>query len=231
MAYVSNSINYGFTNGALSNGSVISGNVIVGIFYYTAGSVISSMTTNRSASVSLVSGEAQEFYGYNYSAKLFYAVINSTGSLTITPTWSTAPTFWGFSCNEYSDIDTSTVVEGSAIQLQAGRGTNADAYTSGTFNSLTNNATIVGFCVDPGFYTVLSAGTGFTIRHSEHIYSEDRVLASAGSTSATFTSSKENLQTAVGGFALKPVGTASPTALPRRALDGPFYGSLRGSVQ
>ena len=219
ISYVGNGGTFAWTSGGQTDGSVTSGNVIVGVIYWipTTDS-LTSVSTNRTSSISLISNPTL-WYGDVYEAAIFSGVVNSTGSLTITPTWGTGVDLWGFVFHEYSGVDTTTIVEASALQKQVAKGTGTDAYTSGIFSSLTDNAAIVGFMLGFDDIAAYSAGTGFTGRITNPTSpkiaeSEDKILASAGSTQATFTSSTGWVETLVVGLALKPATAGSASLIP-----------------
>ncbi len=128
-----------------------------------------------------------------------YVVPNCAGSSspnTVTFT-ATGATFVGLNINEYSEVATSSPVDGSGNMGVSGRGT---ALSSGSF-AVTAGDLVVGFgLANNGSST---AGSGFTLRNSQKYFIfEDQVAAS---TSATATATQGgSAGWAMAGIALKP---------------------------
>lgn len=192
--------------------NVTSGNVLaIGCIWGPNTVSLTSITTTRSGSATLLDNPTAET---GNAARTAMGVVNLTsgGTCTITFNFSGGLSYFGGMVHEYSGVDTANMIDNGGLAHKMtdsqNLGTGTDAYTSGAFTTTSANCMIVGFAFDVNENNNLSIGTGYTGRYVGQAghkgVSEDKVLAVAGSTAATFTCSSAFLSSVVGGLALKP---------------------------
>lgn len=100
---------------------------------------------------------------------------------------------------EYSGVDTSSPLDGHNEFAGNVASTSTDAVTSGSFSTANNNSMVGGMLFTVSGPTI-TEGTGFTMRENDgnRIFGEDMILATAGSTAATFTTSVGGLMAVLG---------------------------------
>ncbi len=193
--------------------NVTNGNVLALAITWLPGTTsLTSITTDRSGSATLLDNPTAEAANSSRGAQAVVA-LTSSGSCTVTASFSAAITALGFIGHEYSDIDTANIVDNSgAAHIIAdcqNLGTGTDAYTSGNITTATANAIVFGWLADINVSDHVNSGTNFTARITSQvgtrIESEDLVKATAGTVAATFTQSQQDfLNALVGAIALTP---------------------------
>lgn len=120
---------------------------------------------------------------------VWYAMDAAAGANTVTATYSASASYAALMIHEYSGAATSGALDVVASQNQTNPGTGANAVSSSANTTTVDGALIFG-CTGEGAGTgTLSAGTSFTLRVNVFTDSpsEDRIQTTAGSVSATFT--------------------------------------------
>lgn len=147
---------------------------------------------------------------------LCYA-INTAGTVkpTVTARFSASSTVYrAMNILEYSGVTTSSPLDVATMGQGTASGGVTDSVSSGNVTTTTPYDLIVGMIVESGTNGTNSPGTGFTLRQTlpnAKIYSQDMVLASPGSTAATYTFGASNRFSAhVAAF--KPASSASTPA-------------------
>lgn len=151
----------------------------------------------------------------------WWGIAPSAGPNTVN--FDAATSFRVYIVSEFS-VDTGTIsIEDETGQVQASN-TNADNnVTSGSITTLGTDRLIVGFCVNNGTGTSLTAGTNFTERVATTIEGtgggnpaklQSRVLAAAGSVAGTWTagSNMAGANVAVAAFKAEAVGAQNQLA-------------------
>jgi hypothetical protein len=178
----------------------------------TAGDTITQIKDDQNNTYNLVDLIRNTTNGYSWQTAYLDGVSNAP--ITITATLSISRTFATIVVGEYTGGLGGVSIDGHAINNQASPATTANAVTSGTFTPVTNNCLIYGTTVDAVSRGAASAGTNFTARllnQSTSYTTEDRTLAVAAATSATFTNgTATSTAYLTGGIAIKPsTGAAS----------------------
>lgn len=191
--------------------NVGNGNCLVAAVYWLPNTAsLTGITSDRSAAFTLLDNPTAES-GNSGRAAQGYAMTTSGGSCTITFAFSAGLSAVGMLAHEYSGVHADIIDNGGAAHEASDApnlGTGADAYTSGNFTTTTNNCKIFGWLFDVNKNDTMSPGTGFTGRILTQAggrgETEDKTLATAGVTAATFTSSASFIFAVVGGMGLKP---------------------------
>lgn len=193
--------------------NVTNGNVLaLAITWLPDTTSLTSITTDRSGSATLLDNPTAEAANSSRGAQAVVA-LTSSGSCTVTASFSAAITALGFIGHEYSDIDTANIVDNSgAAHIIAdcqNLGTGTDAYTSGNITTATANAVVFGWLCDINANDHFNSGTNFTARITTQatgrMDTEDLVKASPGTVAVTFTQTVQDFANAlVGAIALTP---------------------------
>jgi len=124
---------------------------------------------------------------------VFYKANSGAGADTVTATFSAATTYRQISVTEYSGILTASPLDQTVGQAQDSPGTGTDAVTSTSVTTGQTNELIYGAAIARSALGSFDSGTGFTSRLGQfdgtyvYLRVEDKNLAAAGSTAATFT--------------------------------------------
>ena len=170
------------------------------------GDTVTQIKDNNNVSFTLVDLGRDGVHGYSWQTAYLDSISGSP--TTITATISTSRTFATIVVGEYIGGFGGASMSGHAMNIQTTIGsTSANAITSGNFTPAVNNCLIYGSVVDVPSNSAYTAGTNFTIRLnnlSGAFDTEDRTLATAASTAATFTTSNVNSGGVTGGMGFKP---------------------------
>lgn len=146
-------------------------------------------------------------------ASMHYAVVTGAGSLTVTTTFSSTANAKSLLVHEINGTDTSSPLDGNALNPQINPGTGTDAVTSTAITTTSNGDYIFGAMDNFRQNAASTVGTGFTGRISVNgAMSEDQIQTSAGSIAATFTAVHAADDFITGIMAFKSAGgdTTSP---------------------
>lgn len=170
-----------------------------------AGDTITQVRDDKNNTYVLVDLARDTVHAYSWQTAYLDGITNAP--ITITATISTSRTFATIVVGEYLGSLGGTSNSGHAITALAHPTTATDNITSGTFTPAVNNCLIYGSVVDVVGLGTYTAGTNFTIRLNNSDASfdtEDRTLATAASTAATFTTSNASAGGVCGGMGFKP---------------------------
>lgn len=181
------------------------------------GSEYSSNATPTLNSVSLILAEDANYGGGEYTMSIFYLANPATGSISLV--WQTDSFNYGNYLAFFKGVDTASPIL-SAI------GANGPATSPISGLTATANDMMVGL----NFNNYGSGPSVSTDSQTQIGYTESRAAAGYKLGSTTFSWVYSNGNPCVSVAATIKALEASATGLPRRALSGPFYGSLRGSV-
>ncbi len=211
-AYVQSNTNFvggNATNSASFSSNVSSGNLIaIGAFWQSNTITLNSITADCvSGNFVLLSNPTS--YSTVSRAAMGYAIINSSGSCTISANFSSAVNSQ-ILFHEVSGINTSSPLDGSTMRSQTTPGTGVDAVSSGNITTTQNGDYIFGLGIDASQNSpTWTAGSGFGLKASDtRIQSEDRIQTVAGSIAATFTINLSFASPIVGIMAFKPGASA-----------------------
>jgi len=167
-------------------------NDIVAVFVdFAAGITLNSVTDNEGNVYTLVDNPTTGSSG-NLAA-MAYAVIGSSGPLTVTANFS-GSTNCAIAIHEITGVQTASPLDQHRMNAQSGPGSGQDAATSGTVNTNTSGDYIFGIIWNDGSNSATyAAGTGYILRQqsdpslgSATQQTEDAVQTSKGSVAATF---------------------------------------------
>jgi hypothetical protein len=206
--------------------AVNAGDLIVVFDKWEDGDATLTVTDNASGGSNTYTNLTKRSVTGNVYGQLAWAVAKATETLTVTCGISPA--------RPYKRLHVHVARPASGYSFQF----DAEAGAAGSSNSPSTGAfTVAGgtgyAVVAVGEYTVVqyTPGSGWTEAIDSNSFSAYRLLTTETSITGNATCSGNMDWVAVAG-AWKTVSTGgAATALPRRALDGPFYGALRGSVR
>lgn len=202
-----------------------SGDVLVGSIVWTPNTItLNSVTSTRSGTATLLNNPTADANN-NSRAAMFAVAVTSTGSCVITATFSGTLSSIGFVAHEYSGADTANIIDNSgaahAMQEQF-IPADVNSFSSGSFTTTTDNAMLVGFFHDININDDGTPGSGWTgritVQTSSRTDTEDKILATAGSTNALFTAGTVFRAVTVGGLAIKPASGGGGGASAGRLL-------------
>src|SRR5574343_763890 len=165
---------------------------------------------------------------YSTFARLYYCLSATGGNSTFSLSGSPSDGGWvvlEFSKSGSASFDSLTT---SSQDL------NLTTFSSGNITINNNNSLMVACLADEFDAVGISWDTGWVEQEEDlsHVHScAYRIIENSGTYTASGTRASASESSALGTVVFYESGASSPTALPRRALDGPFYGSLRGSVR
>lgn len=214
MAFVQSGVTSDEVGKAFTFGSnVTNGNVVAVAICWLPNTVsLTGISSDRSGGFTLYDNPTAEAANSSRGAHGVVA-LTSSGSCTVTATFSGTITALGFIGHEYSDISTTSIVDnGGAAHIIAdcqNLGTGTDAYTSGNITTATANAVVFGWLCDINVNDHFNSGTNFTARITTQatgrMDTEDLVKASPGTVAVTFTQTVQDFANAlVGAIALTP---------------------------
>ncbi len=168
-----------------------------------------SVTDSQGNTYSLIGAKIRDTV-FNQSHQLFFSANITGGAGSVTCTLSELQNYRRMGIAEYSGVATTTPLDGSANNLQAGAPTTTDGVTSTSITTTAAGDLIFAATqnvseANPGGATI-SAGTGFTARKITGTGNgigrmEDQVQAAAGAIAGTFTISlSKNMLTGVAAF-------------------------------
>jgi hypothetical protein len=129
----------------------------------------------------------------NNFVQVWYAFAGTTGTPTVTATFSGSSIYRGVALDEFSEDGGLPTFDAQAGQYQASPGTGTDAVTSGNLTVAENGSLLFGFAGVDEASDFLSAGTGFTLTGSNLLLDATTVLrgewdtVNSGTDAATFT--------------------------------------------
>ena len=186
---------------------VTNGNLICLVLTWNSSTVtLSSISSNRGSNLTLLHNPT-EITSSGFRSAMAYGFCTSSGSLTLTATFSGSSSIVSMMAHEYSGA-TASPIESSALTRVLSAGTGTDAYASGSVTVSTTNAKVMGVAQDLNLNDTLTTGTGYTGRITTQAdatgrgETEDKT-ASPGSTTATFTSSAGFIEIVVGALVIK----------------------------
>lgn len=194
-----------------------SGNLLIAFGSYgnSAGAITFSTTAGTTSAWTSINS----VNGFGFGA-IAWASVSASGSTTVRAALTSA-SFWGISSiKEYSGLDTSAPIDGSACNIASG--TTIDAQTSGNLSPTTaaDGDTIVADAFDiNGGATAYSAGTGFTARSNwtpnsgQYVLSEDLVQTAHGTIAGTMTNIGAGVVGPLCAAAFKSGGGAAPVRM------------------
>lgn len=198
-------------------------NMIVAEFSWESDGSHFTFSCSDSSGNSYTNGPNAEEPVNAMSVGMCYAPVTSPGQSTVTVS------FGGFSAHyasmsiaEYSGVlTTGNPVDVTASHTAANNTTATDNVTTSAAVTTMDNDLIIGAFESPGITNgfVVSAGTNFTVRgddavyHDDELTTEDRVLTSAGSVSATETFTTANAPYVGIMVAFKPISATANTNL------------------
>jgi hypothetical protein len=122
---------------------------------------------------------------------LFSAQVSTGGTLTVTATLNASTNYRAITISEYSGVATSSAYDNGAVATAARSGsTDTDGDYTDNVTTSVDGCLIVGSIVNTlGGWGTIVAGTGLTQRGigGDDWHHEDKILASAGTTNATWT--------------------------------------------
>lgn len=208
------------TNNLALNGVGV-GNLLVA--FVTAASTLASVDVSGGGTWV---GLTQQTVNWSF-AKLYYCLSATGGNSTFS--LSSAPDDGGWGVLEFSK-------SGTAVYdtLTNATPTSGTTFSSGNIIIGNNNSLMVSCLGDENvFGDTITWDSGWVTQEENlsHLHScAYRIIASSGTYTAS--GSRTSISdTMVLSTAVFYEASAESTARPRRALDGPFYGSLRGSVR
>ncbi|PYR76318.1 MAG: hypothetical protein DMF86_12700 [Acidobacteria bacterium] len=151
---------------------------------------LTSVTDTQGNVYTVVDNPTTGTYG---RAAMAYSIARATGTDTVSCNFSTASAGKSILVHEISGVSASAPLDGHRMTVRNSPGGAANAITSGSITTTASGDYIVGFTFnDSGNQADWNAGTGYTRRQDLRVASytaasEDRVQASAGAISATFT--------------------------------------------
>ncbi len=173
-----------------------------------AGITISTVTDTRGNTWTAIPSATGGTQGYQ---ALRYAANCAAGSNTVTVALSGSAASFELDIVEYSGADQVTPLTQSKFAEQADPGTGANAITTGSITTANDGELILGGAMYAGATggATVTSGTGYTLRQNAtgHSPVEDKILATAGSTAATFTTNVVG-----GGVTLADIALVQSTA-------------------
>jgi hypothetical protein len=193
--------------------TVTSGNVMaVFIGWYVATNTLSSVTDTQGNTYTLLDNPTTYI---NKRGALAHAVMASSGSNTVTATFSATTDVPQIIIHEISGVNTTTPIDNNQHLMAGGEATGTDAVTTGNITTTQNGDYI--FCGATASGITLTAGSNspaYTNRAtvngvlSQVSRSEDQVQTSAGTISGRFTPSGAN-NWVVGVMAFQPAAAGA----------------------
>jgi len=173
-----------------------------------AGDVDPSIADDKGNSYTLIDRVYHTTGGYYWQTAYRDNITNSPITITATMGGGSRP-FLAIIVSEWIGGLGGSSLNGHAINTQTNPGTSANAVTSTNFTPTEDNSLIVGSSVQINSQGTISAGTGYTLRlnNSDSSFDiEDKTLAVAAATAATFTTSASSSAYlfSTAGLAIKP---------------------------
>lgn len=194
-----------------------------------------AISDNKSNTYTQRAHYQQAITNYSLQAGIFTApVTTSTSSFTVTinPAGTATDTYASAVVIEVSgqaadfvDLATGNASNGTTPSVTLGARTYAEDLVIGVMTFFE-----VGYTITPGsgWTQIVEIDQGnSTYQALNAIYQS---FTSTGTSNPNWTTSSSSANS-VAGIAIKGAAAGGATALPRRALDGPFYGALQGSVR
>jgi len=179
---------------ATFNSNVTSGNIIgIGVIWGSTSLTLNNVTaTCVTGNFTLLDNPTTHSNNITRAAQ-GYGVISKSGSCTVTANFSGSSTAGvGISVHEVSGVNTSTPLDGHAMNVQALVAVGS-IFTSGNITTSQSKDYMMGTGFDAagnGTNFILLPGAGFTLRKTADLgrsATEDKIQSSAGSIAATFT--------------------------------------------
>lgn len=163
------------------------GDLLIGCAVFDSARTVSSVTDTAGNTWQVA--QVQNTSSGGARVEVWYAMNANAGANTPTVNYSGIIAFGAWMIHAYSGAAVAGALDVLAAQAQTDPGTGADAVTSGTNTTTQNNELIFGCTAEATGTGAVAPGTNFTQREDPTADSptEDRILATAGSVAATFT--------------------------------------------
>jgi len=185
--------------------AVTSGNIFGGIVVWGPSTVtLTGITDTRGNTYTLLHNPTTEG-SVGFRGALFYAPIDSSGTCTVTCSFSANTNY--ITCGVH-EISETTLFDTSTMQAQTDPGTGTDAVSSGAITPSVSGCYLFGGSADGTNLVVPSAGTGWTGRLNGPVglRTEELIQGTAQSVAAVFTGGNSLSDFVSGIIAFKAAG-------------------------